>query len=273
MPNAALAMYNDALSARKALDASPIRFCLETVFEDEVDLGEEGKKEGAGAASYVQAEAGKKDGVEEITRPSTLLHRPSGNSTWGQFTTAMEQPAKETATGKPEVKTPKAAVPALRKQADRWFHLTIDRSHVVHQDYVSRQPLYHEFHPQKTMEQEDLAKSVPHVGLSDVGDVVKVQARVPNSVILGRAMNLNMRTTLREMMEDGKGGKNESKREAKWNELRKVMNSEIEQTRAKRKELKERRLGLGQLGGNAPSQRKTKRIGWDELPGLKEGEN
>jgi hypothetical protein len=58
--------------------------------------------------------------------------------------------------------------PPKPRTRTKWFQVAIDRSRVVHQDYVERQPFWKQFDPSKSMAQEDLAKQVPHIGLSDV---------------------------------------------------------------------------------------------------------
>jgi hypothetical protein len=53
----------------------------------------------------------------------------------------------------------------------------------VHQDYVERQPFWKQYNPMKSMSQEDLAKKVPHIGLSDISKRPPNAHRTPNSVL------------------------------------------------------------------------------------------
>lgn len=53
----------------------------------------------------------------------------------------------------------------------------------MHQDYVERQPLWKQFTPMKSMAQEDLAKVVPHPGLSDVSKRPPNAHRTPTKVL------------------------------------------------------------------------------------------
>lgn len=57
----------------------------------------------------------------------------------------------------------------------------------MHQDFVERQPLWKQFTPMKSMAQEDLAKQVPHLGLSDVSKRPPNAHRTPTKVL--RSMN------------------------------------------------------------------------------------
>ena len=80
----------------------------------------------------------------------------------------------------------------------------MDRSRAVHQDFIERQPYWKQFHPMKSMAQEDLAKVVPHIGLSDVSKRPPNAHRTPNRVL--RILNEYVETkmpTLRQIVEGG----------------------------------------------------------------------
>lgn len=94
--------------------------------------------------------------------------------------------------------------PAPQKQTkQKWFQVTLDRSRVIHQDYVQRQPLWKQFNPMRSMAQEDLAKSVPHVGLSDVTKRPPNAHRTPVKVLRSMAKYVEKgMPSLRDMWEE-----------------------------------------------------------------------
>jgi hypothetical protein len=208
MPNSALATYRDPVSAQKALDASPIRFSLEAIAGDgaENDVDEsrsEDQPEDGGAS--MQSQSGE-DGVEEIIRPSTLLYRPSDPNS-DHFTSATRQTKVHTPPENQLQENTKDEKVAGTGQSEkpsktlRWFHLTVDLLRTDQREYVERQPLYNTFAPTKSMAQEDLAKSVPHVGLSDVS-VRHKSARTPNRILNKQAKAMADRKTLKQMWEE-----------------------------------------------------------------------
>ncbi|CAA9966837.1 hypothetical protein PTMSG1_10196 [Pyrenophora teres f. maculata] len=191
--NVALAIYSEQASAQRALDASPIRFALEKVISPEAETN----------APVIPAEdedehivptpqTPPKQGIDEILRPSKLLNRTS-------TTTSNAKPAP---TPPPMPFEPLS--PRVQKKSTKWFQVTVDRSRAVHQDFIQRQPYWKQFHPMKSMAQQDLAKSVPHIGLSDVSKRPPNAHRTPNRVL--RTMNeyVEMRMpTLAQIVEDG----------------------------------------------------------------------
>jgi hypothetical protein len=98
------------------------------------------------------------------------------------------------------------SAPPPKQTTTKWFQVTVDRSRVVHQDFVERQPLWKQFTPMKSMSQEDLAKVVPHVGLSDVGIRPPNAHRTPNKVLksMGKWVEHGM-PSLRNMWEESQG--------------------------------------------------------------------
>jgi hypothetical protein len=91
-----------------------------------------------------------------------------------------------------------------RKTQSKWFQVTVDRSRVIHQDYVERQPYWKQFSPMKSMAQEDLAKVVPHIGLSDVSKRPPHAHRTPNKVLRVMSEYVEKRMpSLRDMYEEG----------------------------------------------------------------------
>lgn len=130
-----------------------------------------------------------------MTRPSPLLHRP-----------APAAPSPPPAHPAP---MPFAAPPP-KPTATKWFQVTVDRSRAVHQDFVQRQPLWKQFSPMKSMAQEDLAKIVPHPGLSDVSKRPPHAYRTPTKVLrsMGRWVELGM-PSLRRLGEDARAGRAE----------------------------------------------------------------
>ena len=211
MPNSALATYRDPASAQKALDASPIRFSLEAIAgdraENDVDESQpEDQPEDDGAS--MQCQPGE-DGVEEIIRPSTLLYRPSDQNR-DHFASATRQtkdhtpPENQLQENPNNEKVAETGQPEKPFETLRWFHLTVDLLRTDQREYVERQPLYNTFAPAKSMAQEDLAKSVPHVGLSDVS-VRHKSARTPNRILNKQAKAMTDRKTLKQIWEETRG--------------------------------------------------------------------
>jgi len=178
--NIALAIFRDAAAAQKALDASPIRFALEKVLTHPDDLAslshdedEDEDERMPDTTTSTLHPTTPKTGIDEILRPSTLSTRTSPTPT----------PSKPAQDGKePPMPFQPPAAPRTRT---KWFQIIVDRSRAVHQDFVERQPYWKHFHPMKSVAQEDLAKSVPHPGLSDVSKRPLNQHRTPNKVLKG----------------------------------------------------------------------------------------
>ncbi|ORY16646.1 hypothetical protein BCR34DRAFT_460509, partial [Clohesyomyces aquaticus] len=202
--NSALAIYRDAVSAQKALDASPIRFSLEKVLTDDETsrtvgaqwTGDAIEDEEAATPPVKQGEI-RDDGtgIEDILRPTPLLNRPLDSSSSAS--------SKDTPSPPPPQRMPFEA-PSPQETSTKWFQLTVDRSRVVHQDYVERQPYWAKFSPMKSMAQEDLAKVVPLIGLSDVSKRPVEQHRTPNHVLRKMAMYVEHHMpTVRQMYEEG----------------------------------------------------------------------
>ncbi|EDU47744.1 hypothetical protein PtrSN002B_003514 [Pyrenophora tritici-repentis] len=192
--NVALAIYSDQASAQRALDASPIRFALEKVIspESETNTPVTPTEDEDEDIISTTSQTPPKQGIDEILRPSKLLNRTS-------TTTRNTKPAP---TPPPMPFEPLS--PRIQKKSTKWFQVTIDRSRAVHQDYIERQPFWKQFHPMKSMAQLDLAKSVPHIGLSDVSKRPPNAHRTPNRVL--KTMNEYVQTrmpTLRQIVEGG----------------------------------------------------------------------
>jgi len=195
-----LAIYQHASSASALLDASPIRFALQEaqahasgpqqqtgvldVEEDEVDVAlKEERKPG-------------KPGAEEMLSGVT-----AASSKWGStFTTG-----RKAASGRvpsPKDSAPEAPPrPPTGTQSIREFQVTADLSTFNHQAYVERQAYYGGFNVDlKTLVAEDLAASVPSLGLADIStQKMRVPARIQNR----RAEELARRKTLKQMWEQG----------------------------------------------------------------------
>jgi hypothetical protein len=92
--------------------------------------------------------------------------------------------------------------------AKKWFHVVVDRSRVVHQDFVERQPLWKQFSPMRSMAQEDLAKVVPYLGLSDVSKRPPNAHRTPNKVLKTMSEYVETRMpNLRNMWEEAEANR------------------------------------------------------------------
>lgn len=138
------------------------------------------------------------DGIEEILRPSQLLNRtPFPALTPNQTPNHTDPPM------------PFRDFPQSKQTQSKWFQVTVDRSRVIHQDYVERQPYWKQFSPMKSMAQEDLAKVVPHVGLSDVSKRPPNAHRTPNKVLKIMADYVEKRMpSLKKIYEEGGREKN-----------------------------------------------------------------
>lgn len=191
--NVALAIFRDATSAQRALDASPIRFALEktvpltpesheNVSSDQEDLDQDN--------TFAQ-DTPPKEGIDEMLSPSQLVNR-----------SLREAPSTKPSPKPTPMPFEAATSPAKQHQQIRWFQVTLDRSRTVHQDYVERQPFWKQFSPMKSMAQEDLAKTVPHIGLSDISKRPPNAHRTPNRVLgIMHDYVENKLPTLRRMVE------------------------------------------------------------------------
>ncbi|KAF1914328.1 hypothetical protein BDU57DRAFT_291319 [Ampelomyces quisqualis] len=205
--NIALAIFRDANSAQKALNASPIRFALEKVVKDPIqnfneepehaseDDEEDDTKD---AASMYDPGTPTKTGLDEILRPPILSSRTRPSAIPSRV-----PPAEPPMPFDPPAPLPHAPAPETRT---KWFQVTVDRSRAVHQDYVERQPFWKQFDPLKSMAQEDLAKQVPHIGLSDISKRPLHQHRTPIWVLKQMSEYVDKRMpSLKGMVEDSEG--------------------------------------------------------------------
>ncbi|KAF2107528.1 hypothetical protein BDV96DRAFT_506024 [Lophiotrema nucula] len=205
--NAAMAIYRDPESARKALSASPIRFALERVTTDDGGQDTESQQRSDEAQQdRAMHETPMGNGVEEMLRPSQLINRPLPDTTTSPVETDVLLGRSERTT--PPMPFEDTLKP--RETTSKWFQVTVDTSHAVMQDHAERQPYWKQFSPLKSMAQQDLAKSVPHIGLSDVSKRPMHQHRTPNKVLnqMSRYVEHHM-PTLRMMYEEG--GREEKK--------------------------------------------------------------
>ena len=148
-----------------------------------------------------------KDGIDEILRPSTLVNRASPAPTSDDpFSTANSprDPLRPIPTEPAPLPFAPDPSTTSREPQKKFFQVTIDRSRVIHQDFVERQPYWKQFNPMKSMAQDDLAKKVPHIGLSDVSKRPPNAHRTPNKVL--NKMNYyveNRMPSLLDMWEEG----------------------------------------------------------------------
>ncbi|KAL1612902.1 hypothetical protein SLS60_001132 [Paraconiothyrium brasiliense] len=180
-PNSALLIYRDSTSAQAALDASPIRFSLERTQHE--------PKTAQDTDDYAISDSFDRDedpstlpeettpGIDEIMAPSGLLTRTSPTP-------------KGAAEAEKDPPLPFAPPQKQAKTVSRWFQVTVDRSRAVHQDYIERQPYWKQFEPMKSIAQLDLARKVPHAGLSDVSKRPPHAYRTPNHVL--KIMNAHL---------------------------------------------------------------------------------
>ncbi|KAF2476063.1 uncharacterized protein BDR25DRAFT_310464 [Lindgomyces ingoldianus] len=206
--NSAFAIYRDPDAAQKALNASPIRFSLEEILSED-DASKAGSRQSGVTVSddAITPETPVKDGIEEITRASPLLNRnlPNRQTSLTSLTSSSKSPQSSPSIGLP------FESPEPRGTTTKWFQITVDRSRAVHQDFVERQPYWKQFSPMKSMAQEDLAKVVPLIGLSDVSKRPPGQHRTPNKVLKLMSYYVDHKMpSLREMYEECGREKNKS---------------------------------------------------------------
>jgi hypothetical protein len=149
------------------------------------------EEEGGDYESAPAEQTPPKQGIDEILRPSQLMSRSLPS------TPITKPPPKPT-----PMPFESPAPSAGQIKQTKWFQVTLDRSRAVHQDYVERQPFWKNFNPMRSMSQEDLAKTVPHPGLSDISKRPPNAHRTPNRVL--RIMSdyvENTMPTLRGMVE------------------------------------------------------------------------
>lgn len=213
--NVALAIFRDATSAQKALDASPIRFALERVVHDEGEHSEgqhENEEEDDAEDEPNTATKPAKDGIDEILRPPTLSI-PTVPSE------SIVHTSPPTSAPPPMPFDPPAPKSTLNQHIkSKWFQVTVDRSRVVHQDFIERQPYWKQFSPMKSMAQEDLAKQVPHIGLSDVSKRPPNAHRTPNKVL--KNMSEYVERAMPTLSGMARGGENERKFQERRNDGR-----------------------------------------------------
>ncbi|KAF1937664.1 hypothetical protein EJ02DRAFT_329232, partial [Clathrospora elynae] len=193
--NVALAIYRDEMSAQRALDASPIRFALEKLGKPPAETPAFPSEEDEDEDHVPSSQSPAKQGIEEILRPSQLINR-----------TLPSPSASTTPPSPPSMPFDPPPSQSETKKWTKWFQVTVDRSRAVHQDFVERQPYWKQFHPMKSMAQEDLAKVVPHIGLSDVSKRPPNAHRTPNRVLRVMSEYVEGRMpTLRGMAEGSEG--------------------------------------------------------------------
>lgn len=167
--NVALAIYRTPEGAQQALNASPLRFSLERETPNTEHTSYTADPEDD--PSSLPKETTTND-TSAMTSPSSLLTRTPTTSPTSPPSTSAPLPF---------------SAPAPRPTKTKWFQVTLDRSRVVHQDFVERQPLWKHFSPMKSMAQEDLAKIVPLSGLSDVSKRPPHAHRTPNKILTSMA--------------------------------------------------------------------------------------
>jgi len=200
-PNTALAIYGHATSASNLINASPVRFTLHeandvpapqppqhrpgpfAVEDDEVD------------AALNAHRAPGKSGAEEMLAGHTPT-RPHPRSPASPHAGKPER--TESTASKPS--TARAPAPASVRE----FQVTGNLSTFNHQAYIERQAHYGGFNVDlKTLVAEDLAASVPLLGLADI---LARKVEVPGRILSRRAEELGRMKTLREVWEEGMGG-------------------------------------------------------------------
>ncbi|KAF2713684.1 hypothetical protein K504DRAFT_342827, partial [Pleomassaria siparia CBS 279.74] len=196
--NSSLVIYRDADSAQAALNASPIRFALERVVPDaDVHKSERGWSDDEIEDEEVIPNRAP-DSLDDILKPSTLLNQAEQTPP----SSSAESPTPTPTQSQSQSPMPFEDAPIARKVTSKWFQVTVDHSRVIHQDFVERQPLWKYFTPMKSTGQQDLAKVVPHYGLSDVSKRPPNHHRTPNQVLKTMAKYVEHRMpSLKQMYE------------------------------------------------------------------------
>ncbi|OAL47297.1 hypothetical protein IQ07DRAFT_573211 [Pyrenochaeta sp. DS3sAY3a] len=197
--NVALAIFRDEHAAQQALQASPIRFALEKVTPSASEPAQAFQDEDAEDDLSSTPATPSTPGIDDMLRPSQLLNRAHTPTASPKPTPAPPPPMPFDAPHPPPSSPP-------THTTTKWFQVTLDRSRAVHQDFIERQPYWKQFQPMHSMAQADLAKQVPHIGLSDVSKRPPNAHRTPNRVLRVMSEYVERRMpTIRGMVEDGEG--------------------------------------------------------------------
>ncbi|KAH7112450.1 hypothetical protein B0J11DRAFT_184105 [Dendryphion nanum] len=199
--NIALAIYSDEAGAQKALNASPIRFALEKLVDDTKLTGERQLSEGSVGDDSITPDSPANDGVDEITELGSLVNRMPKDPP--RIPDLRDGSLPDSTVKSQPTLMPFEQPSQVRMVSTKWFQVTVDRSRVVHQDYVERQPYWKQFSPMQSMAQQDLSKSVPHIGLSDVSKRPIHAHRTPNRVLASMANDVEYKMpSLKRMYEE-----------------------------------------------------------------------
>ncbi|MCJ1361737.1 hypothetical protein MMC16_000837 [Acarospora aff. strigata] len=201
-PNSALAIYQHASSASKLLDASPIRFALREADTSAIPARQETRtpdtREIGADASREEGREPQKLDAEEIIPQGTAT-----SSKWGSTFSNTRGPTKTGASVSKPAEQPPPSRPAVA-QSIREFQVTADISTFNHQAYIERQAHYWGFNVDfKTLVAEDLAASVPSLGLVDI---LTQKAETPIRIQNKRAEEFAQSKTLRQSWEEGMRG-------------------------------------------------------------------
>ncbi|KAF2661973.1 hypothetical protein K491DRAFT_585988 [Lophiostoma macrostomum CBS 122681] len=201
--NIALAIYRDADAAQAALNASPLRFSLERIAADiSPSPSSSSPEDSDDASAYNDRAPGASsprppptDDIDDIMRPGHLLNPLPSSLPSTSLSPTRPAPL------------PLAPAPTILKTSQKYFQITLDRSRVVHQDFVQRQPYWKQFEPMRSLAQEELRKVVPLLGLSDVSRRPPNAHRTPNHVLRLMSEYVDRwMPRLSEMYEEGGAG-------------------------------------------------------------------
>lgn len=208
-PNTALAIYQHPTSASTLLNASPIRFTLQAaavpppspqphLSAPDLDDEEEDEVDAALKADLKPGPPGADEMFSSNLYKTPNRRSPSTSSDNGTKTATTTTTPKDTASKSPTAQAPKTA-PTVRE-----FQVTADWSTFNHQAYIERQVQYGGYDVDlKTLVAEDLAASVPVLGMADV---LARKVEVPGRIQSRRAEELGRGKSLREMWEEGMRG-------------------------------------------------------------------
>ncbi|KAJ9657757.1 hypothetical protein H2201_008070 [Coniosporium apollinis] len=221
-PNTAIAIFSHAESASKVLKASPLRFTLERVSGEEAtrDQDDNVLEDNTDDAEFVTGRGSGRTDAEELVRPSTLLHSSAGEGKWGSFGQSQsvavpDQPPPEPSSSDPshtaadtsDLPTTDPNPAEEHAPSAKEFKLIADVSTMDHRKYLELSPYYYGFNIRKSLITDDLAKSVPLRGLSEINPK---NTETPVRKAQRRAAEVANRKTLRQLWQIGMKRKEEA---------------------------------------------------------------
>lgn len=205
-----MAIYQHAGSASNLLNKAPIRFALQeandpapTTPQPQSDAPAVEKDE-VDAALEEDRRPGKSGADEMLSAHTSPIPQRSPTSSTAAANTAPTKDAASMHAPPHNPDPPPTNAPRMRE-----FEVTAEMSTFHHQGHIERQAHYGGFNVEmKTLVAEDLAASVPLLGMADV---LTREVEVPLRIQKRRAEELARVKSLREMWEEGMSGLEDSR--------------------------------------------------------------